>query len=120
MAGMTSASSELSDHRLLANDLVLGDVERGLRTLYGRNTLELGVVLAQERHVRVEHEDRLAKVDRVLGGSGRQETLTAPGGRKHRAGTAPPNGLTDRCGDPGLIRLGLFVANPPGKFGSGG
>ena len=36
------------DHRLLADDLVLGDVERGLRTLYGRNTLELGVILAQE------------------------------------------------------------------------
>ena len=82
--------------------------------------MELGVVLAQQRNVGVEHEDRLAKVDRVLGGSGRQETLTAPGGRKDRAGAAPPDGLTDRRGDPGLIRLGLFVANLPGKFGSGG
>ena len=67
----------------------------------------------------MENEDRLAYVDRVLGGSGRQEALTAASGRKNCARPSTPNGLTDGCSDPDLIGLGLLVTNPSAEFRNG-
>ena len=108
------------NHRVLADDLVLGDVEGGLSAFHCRNALELGIVLAQEADIGMKDENGLSYVNRVLGCPSCQEAFPAASRREDRARAPTANCLSDRCGDPGLIGLGLLVADPSAEFRNGG